>query len=227
MLRGRNLLIENRNPDRLDIFPRLMEGRHIQECFLVNAVPAEEHHRPRILLRRFLQLRDEIGLVGGLDQALHLVLIVRRQILEPVNALVDIRQRQQIKQRVERRQQPGRKSIADEIAPQRCKIRSRIAADVVGAANRVEQRNLWEEIGERSEHAQRKQDPPDGKFPYSGDALSARQRFGEHRTHNAFPCSACPSVSRAIRRDRACRQESIGSAPGSHIGTILASNARV
>src|ERR1700681_3239892 len=101
MLRGRNPLVEDRNPDRLNVLPRPAEGRNIQERVDADAVPAEENHRPWKLLRPLLQLSDEILLFRDLNQTPHLVLMGGRQILQPVDALVDVRQRQEIQQSVE------------------------------------------------------------------------------------------------------------------------------
>src|ERR1700691_2572303 len=63
MQRSGHLLVEDRNPDCLDIIPRPMEGRNVQERIDVDAVPAEENHRARKLLRPLLQLRDEFLLL--------------------------------------------------------------------------------------------------------------------------------------------------------------------
>src|SRR4029077_7596705 len=73
MQRGRYFLIKNRNADCLDVFPRLMERRDIEEGVFVNAVPAEKNHRAWIFLRCLFQLPDKIRVSRSLDQALHLV----------------------------------------------------------------------------------------------------------------------------------------------------------
>src|SRR6516162_1546396 len=84
--RSRYFLIKNRNADRLDVFPRLMERRDVEEGVLIESVPAEENHRTWIFLRRLFQLPDKIRISRGLDQALHLILIGGRQIAEPIDA---------------------------------------------------------------------------------------------------------------------------------------------
>src|SRR5262245_46324916 len=109
--RGRYFLIKNRNTDRLDVFPRLMERRDIEKGVLVDAVPAEENHRTWIFLRRLFELPDKIRVPRSLDQALQLVLIGGRQIAEPIDAFVDVGQRQQIQEDVEWRKDPGRKAV--------------------------------------------------------------------------------------------------------------------
>ena len=78
-----------------------MERRNIKERVHVDAVPSEENHCPRKLLSALLQSSDEILLFRDLHQTLHLILISGRQILQPIDALVDVRQRQQIQQSVE------------------------------------------------------------------------------------------------------------------------------
>src|SRR5262249_21728960 len=65
--RGRYFLIKNRNTDRLDVFPWLMECRDIEKGVLVNTVPAEEYHRAWIFLHRLFQLHDKICLSRSLD----------------------------------------------------------------------------------------------------------------------------------------------------------------
>ena len=164
-----------------------MERWDIEEGVLVDAVPAEENHRTRIFLRRLFQLPDKIRVSRSLDQALHLVLIGGRQIAELIDAFIDVGQRQQIQEDVERRQDPGRKTVADEIAPQRRQIQWRIAADIVGPANRVEQRDLRKEIGEWRKHAQWEQYPTNGVFPHSGGERSSPEHFGKRCTHKRHP----------------------------------------
>jgi hypothetical protein len=106
-----------------------MERRNIQERVHIDAVPSKENHRTRKLLRPVLQLSDEILLFRDLDQACHFVLIGGRQILQPIDALIDIGQRQEIQQRVEWRQYPGWEPVANEITPQCRKGQSLGAAD--------------------------------------------------------------------------------------------------
>ena len=179
-----------------------MERRDIEEGVLVNAVPAEENHRTWIFLCRLFQLPDKIRVSRSLDQALHLVLIGDWHIAEPINAFIEVGQRQQIQEDVEWRQDSGRKTVADEIAPQHRQIQSRIAADIVGPANRVEQRDLRKEIGERRKHAQWKQYPTNGVFPHSDGARSPREHFGKRGTHKRYPDrgSTDPNPERALTR---------------------------
>src|ERR1700730_3692398 len=121
-----------------------MECRHIKERLHIDAVPSEENHCPRELLGPFLQSSNEILLFRDLHQALHLVLISERQIFQPIDALVDVGQREQIEQNVKWRQHPGREPVADEIAPQCRKVQSLVAADVISAADGIEEGDLWE-----------------------------------------------------------------------------------
>src|SRR5262249_61924268 len=107
--------------------------------------------------------------------------------IEPIDAFVDVGQRQQIQEDVEWRQDPGRETVADEITPQRRQIQPRIAADVVGAANGVEQRHLWKEIGKRRKPAQWKQYPTNGVFPRSDSERSSSEHFGSRCTHKRCP----------------------------------------
>jgi hypothetical protein len=94
-----------------------MKRWNIKERFHVDAVPSEENHCPRELLGPLLQSSDEILLFRDPQQTLHLVLVSGRQLLQPIDAFVDVGQRQQIQQSVEWRQYPGQEPVADEIAP--------------------------------------------------------------------------------------------------------------
>src|SRR6201996_6711461 len=176
MLGRRYLFIEDRNADRLNVFPRLMKLRNIEERLPVDAVPPEEHHGTRKLFCGFFQPGDEIHVVGDLNETLHFVGVIGRQIVEPINALVHVGQRQQIQERIEGRQDPGRKSIADEIAAQRRKAQTGVAADVVAAAYGVDQGDLGEKIGEWRQHAERKKDAPERELPNSRHDRTAAER---------------------------------------------------
>src|ERR1700733_9047472 len=50
MLAGGDLLVEDGNPDRLNITPGPMKRRNIQESVEIGAVPSEENHGPGELL---------------------------------------------------------------------------------------------------------------------------------------------------------------------------------
>ena len=73
----------------------------------------------RCSFERSFDLADQVGVVGEPHQSPHFILIVRRQIFQAIDALIDIRQRQQIKQNIDGRQHPDKEAIADEIAAQR------------------------------------------------------------------------------------------------------------
>src|SRR4029077_2856419 len=96
--------------------PRLMKRWNVQDGLHIDAVPSEENHCPRKLLGSLLQLSDKILLFCNLNQAFHLFLIGGRQISQPIDALIDVRQRQQIQECIEWRQDPRPEPVADEIA---------------------------------------------------------------------------------------------------------------
>src|SRR5262245_17938108 len=199
MLRSGDLFIEDRNPDRLNVLPWLMKRRNIQDCVDVDAIRSKKDHCSRKFISAFLQLTDKVLVFRDRYQALHLVLIRGRQILQPIDAFVDVRQRQQIQQNIERRQKPGPKSVANEIAPHRRQAQPLIAADVIGAACEVKDCDLGEEIRKRAENANREQHPPDKVFAYSGYAFSARQRLG-NRAHAVHSVIAVPTFITVTQR---------------------------
>src|SRR5215510_5665291 len=47
MLRSGDLLIEDRNPDGLNVLPWFVKGGNIHDCVDVDAIPSEENHRSR------------------------------------------------------------------------------------------------------------------------------------------------------------------------------------
>src|SRR5262245_26936401 len=94
-----------------------MKRRNIQDCVDVDAIPPEENHRSRKFFSAFLQLTDKVLVFRDRYQALYLVLVRGRQILQPIDAFVDVRQRQQIQQNIEWGQKPGPEPVANEIAP--------------------------------------------------------------------------------------------------------------
>src|SRR5262245_39086390 len=119
MLGGGNLFVENRNTDRLDILPRLVKRRNVQKRMHIDAVPSEKDHCSRKLFSSLLQSGDKILLFCDFKQPFHLVLIRGWQIFQPIDAFVDVGQRQQIQQGIEWGKNPSPESVADEITPQR------------------------------------------------------------------------------------------------------------
>ena len=147
------------------------------------------YQRKKIMVRWiFLRALLELARPGSARwqmriRSLHLVLIGGRQILEPIDALVDVGQRQQVEQDVERRQHPGEEAVADEVAARRRDIHAGVAADVVGAADRIEQRDLGKEKRERRQHAEREHNAADDIFRSLGGAVPARHPAHKGRAH--------------------------------------------
>src|SRR5580700_4436531 len=119
MRRSRDLLVEDRETDGLNVLPRLIEGGNVYDCFGFDPVDLPENHCAFMLLRSLLDPADEVGCVRDLNQTPHIVLIVRRQIFQTINALVDVRQRKQIQYNINGGQHPDEEAVADEIASER------------------------------------------------------------------------------------------------------------
>src|SRR5262245_5608043 len=97
-----DLLVEDGNSDGLNVFPWFMKRRNIHDRVHADAIPSEENHRSRKFLRALLQLSDEVMIFRDCYQALYLLLVRGRQILEPIDAFIDVRERQQIEQNIDR-----------------------------------------------------------------------------------------------------------------------------
>jgi hypothetical protein len=110
-----------------------------------------------------------------------------RQIFKPIDALVDVGQRQQIEQAIEGRHDPGEKAVADEITTQRRCTQPAVAADVVGAAEGVKQRGLRQEIDEQPEAEDRHEKPAQGIFADADETLFVGQCRGKCRAHRWLP----------------------------------------
>ena len=57
--------------------------------------------------------------------------MVRWQILQAINALIDVRQRKQIEKYINGRKHPQQETVADEVAAERRQFQSVISADVI------------------------------------------------------------------------------------------------
>src|SRR3984893_2100135 len=185
--RSRDLLVEDRKPDGLDVFPRSVEGGDVHNCFGLDAIVAPQDNRAFVLFRPLLDLADEIGVVRGLDQALDFVLMARRHVLEAINALVEVGQREQIQQNIDGRQHPEKDTIAEEIASHGGQTQSGVPADVISTTGCIEQCDPGEEIRERSEHAEGNDYPSECKPPNSAKERYAPQRFAKRVAHVSSP----------------------------------------
>ena len=124
MLCGRLPLVEYRDADGGYIFVLFMKLGDARERLDIRAVPLEKEHAAHLGRGGLLQLTDEILSARRLDQARDLALMSLRQVREPIDALVDVGQREQVQENVDRGQQPDRNPLPRKYLSKSSRVRS-------------------------------------------------------------------------------------------------------
>src|SRR5262249_28735561 len=96
MARGGRLPVEDRDADGLDVAPALVEGWDLDESVDVEAVPLEEDHGAGQLLDMLLEATLDIPLPRRFDHAPDFLLVSGGQVLQPIDPLVEVGQRQDV-----------------------------------------------------------------------------------------------------------------------------------
>jgi hypothetical protein len=129
--------IENRNADRANVLVVPVKLGEIEDSVEVTAVPLEKNHFAVVVFEFVLKLGGKVFLIDRLEQRFDLGLVRRRQILELVHAFVPVRQRQKIDEKVERRQVPGERAVAQKILFHQFEIEIFVSDDVEHAADEI------------------------------------------------------------------------------------------
>jgi hypothetical protein len=158
----------------------------MSESVDVDAVPLPENHGARVRFGTFIEARDEVLPLGTFDQPLHLIAMIARQLLKAVNPFVDMGQRQQVEQRIERRQQPKQHVVAEEIQAERGEIELTVTAYVVKPARQIDQREPRQDVGNNQEQCDRQQDLP-GQQGLRDLDQACSFGTGGLQAHAAFP----------------------------------------
>src|SRR5262249_3103268 len=108
-----------------------------------------------------------------------------RQVSKPIDAPVDVRQRDKVQENIDWRQRPGRKTITEEVAAQGCHVHA-IAANIVEAADRVEYRHFWEDVSKHHQYA-RLCHAPQKEFHDPFYALLFAPSLNQRDTHRTLP----------------------------------------
>src|SRR5471032_1912240 len=137
MKRGRYLRVEDGKPDGLDVFPRSVESRDIYNCLGWDAIIAPKDQCAFVLFRPLLDPANEIGVNRPLDQTVDFILVARRHVLKAIDALVDVGQREDIQENVDRREHPKKDAIAEKILAYRRQVQPGVAAHIVGSAQQI------------------------------------------------------------------------------------------